>query len=129
MKTQLTITWDDQDIDVEVVYTVSQSCQGARDSLGMQLEPDEEGGVEVESVRRLDTGEEIDDADLRSDLEQEINEEERNDREAALERCWERDILPIYYPAPWLDQRIDVLRHGRRMSPNAQGSGTPEDAR
>lgn len=91
MKTQLTITWDDQDIDVEVVYTVSQSCQGARDSLGMQLEPDEEGGVEVESVRRLDTGEEIDDADLRSDLEQEINEEERNDREAALERCWERD--------------------------------------
>jgi len=89
MKDTRTITWEDQDIDVEVTYTVSPGCRGARDSLGMQLEPDEEGGVEVEVVRRLDTGEEIDDADLRYALEVELGEEEQSDREAALERSYD----------------------------------------
>ncbi len=91
MKEIRTITWEDRDIDVEVIYTVSCGCRGARDSLGAQLEPDEEPGVDVEVIRRLDTGEEIDDADLRYGLEQEISEEEQASREAAQERAWERE--------------------------------------
>jgi hypothetical protein len=51
-----TLTRDDDDLEVEVEYTFSKGCRGARDSLGGKagagppLEPDEPDEVEIDSV-------------------------------------------------------------------------------
>jgi hypothetical protein len=51
-----TLTRDGDDLEVEVEYTFSKGCRGARDSLGGKagagppLEPDEPDEVEIDSV-------------------------------------------------------------------------------
>lgn len=61
----LEIEYNDEYVEVEVEYNTYPSYRGARDRFGVQLEPDEDGGVEIVSVINLETKTEIEDVDDR----------------------------------------------------------------
>ena len=57
MKT--TITRDDEEIPIEVIYSVSKGSRGHRGPHGEPEEPDDDPELEILTVTRMDTGQEI----------------------------------------------------------------------
>jgi len=79
LKTRMTLTnpktGAESDVDLTVTYTASPASRGARErGTGLQLEPDEEATIDIESVKDS-TGKEIDvsDSELKQ-LEKEISD-------------------------------------------------------
>ena len=52
------------DIDCMVEFTSHKAHRGYRDSLGVPEEPDEPAGVDIESVKRLDTKQDVTDKEI-----------------------------------------------------------------
>ena len=73
MKT--TITRGDEEIPIEVIYSVSKARRGHRDRFGAQEEPDDDPELEIVTVTRMDTGQEI--------------ELTPSEQEAVEQECWE----------------------------------------
>ncbi len=87
MKT--TITRGEEEIPLEVVYSISKGSRGRRGPHGEPEEPDDDPELEILSITRMDTGQEIEltaherDAiqdECWSDAREEPDEEEDDDR-------------------------------------------------
>jgi len=107
IKTKLTITNPEtdveEDVDITVTYTAYPASRGARErGTGLQLEPDEEATIDIESVKDS-TGKEIDvsDSELKQ-LEKEISDamSDADDYEAERYADYKRDQRDNDYDEP-----------------------------